>query len=92
MVKRAIKNPLIDHFRITIQNAYKMGDIAKLNDVCQNIVELLKHGDDFRRRNRNIELTTVIKESNQLTDLYSQTLRMINKTENPQITILGRRN
>jgi hypothetical protein len=91
MVKKAIKNPLIEHLRVSIQNAYKTGNIPKLNDICQNIVEMLKHGEDFRRHNRHIELGSYYTETDQLTNLFSQTLRMINKTENPHLTILGRR-
>ena len=92
MVKKAAKNPLIEQFRVSIQDAYRKGNIPQLHIICQNIFEMIKHGEDFRRKNRHIELGSYYNETDKLVNLYSQTLRMINKTENPQLTILGRRN
>ena len=81
MIRRYKKDMFITNLRKAIQQAYKRGNIPRLNDVSEFIVDLIQENQAFRIQNQHIELRPLYLELNQLTDLLSQNLRLITKLE-----------
>ncbi|MFW9876143.1 MAG: hypothetical protein ACFFG0_23830 [Candidatus Thorarchaeota archaeon] len=81
MYKKRNKNTFIINLRKAVQQAYKRGNIPRLNDYSEYIVDLIQENQAFRIHNQHIELHALYIELNQLTDLLSQNLRLITKLE-----------
>jgi hypothetical protein len=81
MFRKKNENAFIIHLKTSMQKAFKNGHIPLLYDISQTIIDLLAEADNFRRRNRHIELNSLNSEVSKLTNLYSQVTKLISRSE-----------
>ena len=81
MIKRNKGNVFITNLKNATFEAYRKGNIPKLNDISELLMELMLENQAFRIQNRHLEPKSVYDDQNRYVLLYTQILKMVSKLE-----------